>query len=88
MKETSMRVRSAEQRLDERNARFEWVIPGAQLLARVGEFWITSHESVLFFAYTRPKRVLDQKLSLLQLTNQRIRHNAWALTEVLAISFR
>ena len=52
-----MRVRSAEQRLDERNARLEWVIPGAQLLARVGEFWITSHESVLFFAYTRPKRV-------------------------------
>lgn len=45
-------------------------------------------ESVLFFAYTRPKRVLDQKLSLLRLTNQRIRHNAWALTEVLAISFR
>ena len=86
-----MRVRSAEQRLDERDARLEWVIPGAQfaqLLARVGEFWITSHESVLFFAYTRPKRVLDQKLSLLRLTNQRIRHNAWALTEVLAISFR
>ena len=83
-----MRVRSAEQGLDERNARLEWVIPGAHLLARVGEFWITSHKSVLFFAYTRPEMVLDQKLSLLRLTNQRIRHNAWALTDVLATSFR
>ena len=51
MKEKSMRVRSAERGLDERNARLEWVIPGAHLLARVGEFWITSQERSILCIY-------------------------------------